>query len=263
MLRPYCQYIVCFWGVLCLALFGVVATGQAAQHVWTNSIGMKFVLIPSGSFMMGADKEMDEAAEADEMPSHHVTISRPFYIGMIEVTQKQWKSVMGNNPSTFKYGRSPVETVSWDDVQVFIRRLNALENTDRYRLPSEAEWEYAARAGRSTRHCLGNDQAALDLCAWYRDNASRGTHPVGMKRPNDWGLYDMYGNVWEWVQDRYEPYSEHPVTDPRGSASGDRRVNRGCSWRENAWYCRATPRIDSNPDFQSADLGFRLAVSFP
>jgi formylglycine-generating enzyme required for sulfatase activity len=255
------HYLLCFWLVVFLSLLGASSSGQDAQQGWTNSIGMQFVRIPSGSFMMGADRAFDRDAEAEESPRHQVTLTQPFYLGVHEVTQQQWQAVMHDNPSAYQFDLCPVERVSWNDAREFIRRLNAMEGTDRYRLPTEAEWEYAARAVAGAQLCLVTDAAALGQSAWYKENARLGPRPVGLKRPNAWGLYDMYGNVWEWVEDIYAPYSAAAVIDPQGSALDGRRVSRGCSWREKAWRCRATPRIDSNPDYHADDLGFRLAVS--
>src|SRR5262249_25718461 len=155
-----------------------------------NTIGMEFVLIPAGTFQMGNNDGYD-----DDKPVHTVRISRPFYLGKYEVTQAQWEAMMGNNPSHFKGdANSPVEQVHWDDVQKFIRRLNAKEGGARYRLPTEAEWEYAARAGTTTSWSFGDDASQLGRYAWCGGNAGWQTHPVGQLQPNAWGLYDMYGN---------------------------------------------------------------------
>jgi formylglycine-generating enzyme required for sulfatase activity len=172
---------------------------------------MEFVLIQAWTFQMGSNN-----GEPNEKPVHMVRISRPFYLGKYEVTQAQWEAVMGNNPSQFKGDpNSPVENVSWDDVQEFIKRLkrlNTRESGVKYRLPREAEWEYAAQAGTTTAYSFGNDPSQLGEYAWYGENANGETHPVGQKKPNPWGLYDMHGNVWEWVQDWYGvgPTYRHP-----------------------------------------------------
>ena len=165
-----------------------------------NSIGMEFVLIPSGSFVMGRDPLFEEDRD-DELPQHKVNISKPFYLGKYQVTQAQWVAVMEDNPSGFKGPANPVEQVSWNDAQEFIKRLNVKEGHNRYRLPTEAEWEYAARAGADTVYFFGNDENILPVYAWFIDNSRKTPHPVGKKRPNAWGLYDVHGNVWEWVQD--------------------------------------------------------------
>ena len=244
------------------ALCGVMAASAAPTAQFTNSIGMEFVLIPSGSFMMGSDPNFEEA-HRDESPSHKVIISQPFYLGKYEVTQAQWLAVMGSNPSKFKGRNNPVEMVSWHDTQEFIRRLNAQEGHERYRLPTEAEWEYAARAGTSTTYFFGDDKNALSRYAWYHENANEAPRPVGQKPPNAWGLYDVHGNVREWVQDWYGEtyYANSPDTDPKGPSSGKKRVDRGGSWGFNAVFCRSAFRGDVLPDARMGYLGFRLALS--
>ena len=186
-------------GVLLLVGFLITAGTLAAQTIpektLTNSMGMEFVLIPSGTFKMGSD-----TGDADERPVHQVTISKAFYMGKYEVTQGQWQAIMANNPSASPGDANrPVDQVAWNDVQTFLSKLNAMEGGQQYRLPTEAEWEYAARAGSTTIFSFGNDPKQLGEYAWYRGNAQRHPHPVGQKRPNAWGLYDMLGNVWEWV----------------------------------------------------------------
>ncbi len=187
-------------------------------------------------------------------------ISQPFYLGKYEVTQRQWKAVMGNNPSRFKGDDQPVNTVSWNDVQAFIRTLNAREGEGTYHLPTEAEWEYAARAGTMTAYSFGDDPEQLGKYAWYSSNSGRKTHPVGQLKPNAWGLYDMHGNVWEWVQDWYGEYAARMVSDPQGPASGASRVVRGC-WLGVARNCRAAIRYFLAPGDRGHFLGFRLARS--
>ena len=247
---------------LTFTLCSAMPAGAAPDTQYTNSIGMEFILIPSGSFMMGSDPNFGNN-HRDESPLHKVSISQPFYLGKYEVTQAQWVAVMGNNPSKFKGRNNPVETVSWHDTQEFITRLNAKEKHARYRLPTEAEWEYAARAGTSTTYFFGDDKNALSGYAWYHDNASDATRPVGQKQPNAWGLYDVYGNVREWVQDWYEEkyYANSPETDPQGPPSGKQRVDRGGSWGFNAMFCRSAFRGDVLPDSRMGYLGFRLALS--
>jgi formylglycine-generating enzyme required for sulfatase activity len=170
---------------------------------------------------------------------------------------------MGNNPSRFKGRNNPVEQVSWDDVQVFICRLNEREGHDRYRLPTEAEWEYAAKAGTTGVYSFGDDEDSLGRYAWYWDNSGNETHPVAQKQPNPWGLYDMHGNVWELVQDWYSDkyYSNSPSSDPRGPSSGSSRVLRGGCWISYAPSCRAAYRCINAPDPRSGSYGFRLALS--
>jgi formylglycine-generating enzyme required for sulfatase activity len=185
-----------------------------------NSIGMAFVWIPAGTFIMGSP-DSDPDARGNEKPAHRVTISKPFYIGKYPVTQAQWEAVMGENPSRFKGDLNrPVEQVSWDDVQAFIRKINERESTFPCRLPTEAEWEYACRAGTTARYSFGDDERQLGDYAWYDENAGGKTHPVGQRKPNAWGLYDMHGNVWEWMQDRYGDYPSGAVTDPAGPDPG-------------------------------------------
>lgn len=218
----------------------------------------KFALIPSGSFMMGSPAdEVDR--NTDEKPLR-VTISRSFYIQTTQVTQGQWKTVMGNMPFSFNDGGDdcPVENVSWIDTQAFIQKLNSHEKMDRYRLPTEAEWEYAARAGSNTAYCFGNDPGLLSEYAWYDKNSEGKTHPVGRMKPNAWGLYDMHGNVFEWVKDWYRDYPFSSVTDPEGPRSGSCGVNRGGSWGSAARHCRSANRDYNGPDDHYSVLGFRL-----
>ena len=252
------------WVVLSfIATGGVSSAAELKTH--TNSIGMEFVLIPAGSFMMGSDPNIEEGYD-NERPLHKVTIAEPFYLGKYEVTQGQWVTVMGSNPSKFEGRDNPVERVSWHDAQEFIRKLNAKEGHNRYRLPTEAEWEYAARAGTSSAYFFGDDKNALSGYAWYYgENPVQTTRPVGQKQPNAWGLYDVHGNVWEWAQDWYGEryYSESSETDPKGPASGEYRVIRGGSWDYTAGYCRSASRADYGPDDQSGGIGFRLALSQP
>ena len=220
---------------------------------------MQFALIPVGKFEMGSDM-----GEEKERPVHTVRISKPFYLGIHEVTQGQWETVMGHNPSRFKGDTSrPVETVSWEEVQKFIEKLNPMEGGTKYRLPTEAEWEYAARAGSTTAYSFGDDSSQLGKYAWFGDNAGNTTRPVGQLQPNAWGLYDMHGNVWEWVQDWYGGYAAEPVTDPQGPTSGSDRVVRGGSWSHGAGDCRSADRSRSAPGDRYVNLGFRLLRTAP
>lgn len=226
---------------------------------FTNSIDMEFVLIPAGEFEMGSPSgETDKGG--DEGPVHRVTIEKAFYMGRYEVTQKQWQEVMGSNPSSFKGDDLPVESVSWDDVQKFIRKLNEKEGTDKYRLPSEAEWEYTCRAGTTTRYSFGDSELKLGDYAWYYDNSGDKTHSVGLKLPNPWGLCDMHGNVWEWTQDTYHSDYDGAPTDGSvwASGSGAYRVNRGGSWLRGAWGCRSALRRFGHLSRPSRIIGFRL-----
>ncbi len=227
----------------------------------TNTIGMKFVLIQPGSFMMGSPSG-ERHRNRDEGPRHRVVISRPFYLQTTEVTQAQYRAIMRSNPSRFKgCDQCPVEQVSWNDAQEFIRRLNALDKTNKYRLPTEAEWEYACRAGSGTAYYFGNNFSRLGHYAWYGANSKNRTKPVAQKRPNAWGLYDMHGNVWEWCQDWYDKryYRRSPNRDPQGPANGCGRVLRGGSWffRFRSTL-RSARRYQFDPSLRSDNGGFRV-----
>jgi len=234
----------------------------------TNSIDMEFVLIPAGEFDMGSPSSEVGRFENEGLV-HHVTISEPFCMSKYEVTQKQWHEVMGSDPSYYVGDDLPVERISWLDVQEFIRKLNEREGSVKYRLPSEAEWEYAARAGTTTRYSFGDDESELADHAWYSENSEGRTHPVGQKKPNPWGLYDMHGNVWEWVQDEWHYGYEGAPTD--GSAwedgNGAFRVFHGGAWFNYARYCRSAYRDYRDPGIirfrdpgisRFRGLGFRL-----
>ena len=222
---------------------------------------MDFVRIEAGAFQMGSNSS--ESVE-DEKPVHPVRISRPFYVGTYEVTQGQWEAVMESNPSRFTGDAArPVENVAWDDVQAFIRQLNTKEGGTRYRLPTEAEWEYAARAGSTTAYSFGDNASQLGQYAWHDANAGGTTHPVGRLQPNAWGLYDMHGNVWEWVQGWHGAYANGSVTDPTGSQPGSLGVARGGGWHNGARFCRSAIRRDVAPGDRGASLGFRLVREVP
>lgn len=222
-------------------------------------VTMDFVLVPAGEFMMGSpDSDLDRFS--DEGPQRRVTISSPFYLGKCEVTQAQWRTVMGGNPSSFADGPNfPVEKVSWKDAQAFCKRLSELTGRS-VRLPTEAEWEYACRAGASTRYCFGNGEEELSDYAWFDRNSGTKTHPVGTKRPNACGLHDMHGNVWEWCQDWYGAYGSPARVDPIGPASGKGHVLRGGAWRFNAHSLRCAVRYVSAPDGGRSHVGFRAAL---
>ena len=215
---------------------------------------MEFVRIPAGSFLMGSPED-EESRNINER-QHEVRISRDFWIGKYEVTQEEWQAVMGTNPSRFMgCARCPVERVSWGDTQEFIKKLNERESPGghRYRLPTEAEWEYAARAGTTAAH-----YGELDSVAWYCDNSDKRTHPVGQKLANAWGLHDMLGNVWEWMDDWYSRYTGSEMTDPRGPATGTRRVVRGGSRHVYADRVRFAIRCSFLPGIRRGTIGFRL-----
>jgi formylglycine-generating enzyme required for sulfatase activity len=226
-----------------------------------NSIGMEFVLVSAGKFQMGSPKSEARRYD-DERPRHEVTIASPFYLGKYEVTQGEWAAVMGENPSHFKGDdRLPVETVSWDDCQEFIKRLNGRKDGYAYRLPSEAEWEHACRAGTT-----GEYAGELDEMAWYVKNSDSKTHPVGEKNANAWGLHDMHGNVWEWCQDGWHENYNGAPTDGREweSGSDNRRILRGGSWNLDANNCRSAYRNVGTPDLRNNGydyVGFRLVAA--
>lgn len=224
------------------------------SDTYTNSMGMEFVKIPSGEFNMGT-----YGSSGSEGPVHEVTINESFYLGKFEVTQEQWRDVMDSNPSEFEGEDLPVDSVSWNDAQNFIKRLNEMEGTDKYRLPSEAEWEYACRAGTTTIYYTGDDESELGDYAWY-DDVSGSTHPVGQKKPSPWGLYDMYGNVGEWVQDTYHTSYEGAPSDGSAWKDGDSsdrtRVVRGGDWY--SFDCRSASRGGCGFSERSNRIGFRV-----
>jgi formylglycine-generating enzyme required for sulfatase activity len=225
---------------------------------FTNSIGMEFVLIPAGTFTMGSP-DSDVEAQPNEKPAHRVTISQPFYLGRYPVTQAQWETVMENNPSHFSdQPNQPVERVSWKDMHAFLHKLNEREAGGDYRLPTEAQWEYACRAGTETPR-YHHDVTAI---AWYWENSNRQPQPVGQKLPNAWGLYDMLGNVREWCRDGRRTYTEDAVVDPIGlTGAGVERAIRGGSWNNTAEYVRAAERNWGSPDYRFDFRGFRCASS--
>lgn len=205
---------------------------------------------------MGGTPEQGSDAYSDEKPVHEVTLS-DYYIGKYEVQQSEWEAVMGNNPSSFKGADLPVEQVSWSDCHEFIRRLNALTGLS-FKLPTEAQWEYAARGGRLSKGYKYSGSNNLGEVGWYGSNSGNCTHRIGEKQPNELGLYDMSGNVWEWCEDLYGNYSSDSQRDPSGAASGFSRVTRGGSWFGDAGFCRVSNR-DSEPlGYRRNYLGFRL-----
>jgi formylglycine-generating enzyme required for sulfatase activity len=231
----------------------------------TNSIGMKLVLIPAGEFLMGSDKADDPDAFDNEQPRHRVRITRPFYLGVTEVTQGQYRAVTGQSPSHFKGSDDlPVESVSWNDAVAFCDKLNELERGSLggaiYRLPTEAEWEYACRGGTTTRYSFVDNVANLGDFAWYDGNSGETTHPVGQKRPNAFNLLDMHGNVLEWCQDGYKNvyYQESPAADPPGPFGLSGRVIRGGSGLSILHAARSAFRDRYTPGLRSHFLGFRL-----
>jgi formylglycine-generating enzyme required for sulfatase activity len=235
----------------------------AEAKTFTNSLGMKFVRIEPGEFLMGSPAN-EEGRYTDET-QHKVKITKPFMLGITPVTQKQWVTLMGNNPSYFKGDDLPVIEVSWDDAVAFCQKLSAKEGKT-YRLPTEAEWEYACRAGTTTQYHTGDGEKALDEAGWYDKNSGNTTHPVGQKKANAWGLYDMHGNVMEWCSDYYGPYPAGDAVDPTGPAQGDAnssRVLRGGSWSINPQLCRAACRDWGSPGLRYDNGGFRCLLDLP
>jgi len=214
-----------------------------------GGVTMKLALIPAGKFTMGEGSDQ-----------HEVTLSKPFYMGVMEVTQAQYQAIMGTNPSFFKGAMNPVETVSWDDATEFCKKLSE-KTRQAVRLPAEAEWEYACRAGTATAFSFGDADSALGDYAWYSANNGDTTHPVGQKKPNAWGLFDMHGNVWEWCADWFDKYPKGAATDPQGPASGTYRVLRGGGWFGDPGFCRSAFRVRSAPVNRDISDGFRVAVS--
>jgi formylglycine-generating enzyme required for sulfatase activity len=236
---------------------------QAGRTI-DNSIGVKLALIPAGEFQMGSP-DSDSKADSNEKPQHTVRITKPFYLGVTEVTQEQYERVMATNPSNFKGAQLPVEQVSWDEAVEFCRKLSSLPSERSagrvYRLPTEAEWEYACRAGSKTKWSFGDSESSLGDYAWYSSNSGSKTQAVGQKKPNAWGLYDMHGNVWEWCSDWAGNYASTTVSDPSGATAGSYRVLRGGSWLSDARGCRSAYRFRFTPVSRSDSLGFRLAFS--
>jgi formylglycine-generating enzyme required for sulfatase activity len=231
----------------------------APEPVFTDpAVGMEFVFVPPGVFMMG--DTFDEGSD-NEKPAHEVRVTG-FYLGKYPVTQGQWKQVTGNNPSKFQRGHNyPVEQVTWDDVQEFIRKLTELTSGKyQFRLPTEAEWEYAARSGGKAEIYSGGDNP--NLAAWYDENSGESTHPVGRKAPNGLGIFDMSGNVWEWCRDIYreDAYQRHTKENPVETEGGSDRVIRGGSWNVDAWSIRCSRRFGFSSDYRGSGLGFRLVT---
>ena len=246
---------------------GATPTPSSDNRTFTvGGVQFKMVFVEGGTFTMGATSEQGDDAYDDEKPTHSVTLSS-YSIGETEVTQALWQAVMGSNPSYFSGSQKPVEQVSWDDCQNFIIKLNALTG-ENFRLPTEAEWEYAARGGNKSRGYKYAGSNNIDNVAWYWDNipsqssgsAGYGTQVVATKSPNELGLYDMSGNVYEWCQDWYGSYSSGSQTNPTGQASGSGRVSRGGSWINGARSCRVSLRDDGGPTYRSIIIGLRLAL---
>ena len=239
---------------------------ERAGAQFVNDLGMAFVWIPAGTFLMGSPE--NEPQRHPNETQHLVTLTKGFYIQTTEVTQDQWKKIMGDNPSRFKECgvNCPVERVSWNEVQTFIHKLNQMDESRTYRLPTEAEWEYACRSGTNTpfssKRCLRSEEANFNGKApaptCPKGTYRRTTVPVASFPPNAWGLYDMEGNVWEWCEDWYGKYPSEPVTDPKGPSTGTDRVNRGGGWPSQARNCRAANRYWNYPEYWDNSVGFRL-----
>ena len=231
-------------------LKGLGEKTRLPREIRHRRTGMHFVLIEPGEFQMGSDH-----GSGDEKPVHTVRITRPFYLGKYEVTQEQYERIVGTNPSNFKGTANPVESVSWHDATAFCKALGG-------ELPTEAEWEYACRAGSTKRYGLVDEESELGNYAWHSGNSDRKAHPVGRKKPNAWGLYDMLGNVYEWCADWYgeDYYRQSPAEDPKGPADGNSRVLRGGSWTRAPSYCRAAPRDWSTPTYRYNGYGFRILL---
>ena len=228
-----------------------------------SGVKLDLVLIPAGKFLMGSP--LTEAKRDSDETQHEVTISQPFYMGKHLVTQEQYEKVTGLSPSKYKGAKNPVEKVNWDDAQIFCKKLSTTSGKE-VRLPTEAQWEYACRAGSTTAYCFGDSDETLDQYAWYSANSKSTTHAVGEKKPNAWGLYDMHGNLWEWCQDLYvdKYYSESPKVDPQGPAKGTgAHVLRGGSWYTSTWDCRSAYRYWGWPGWHEPYDGFRVVVPAP
>ncbi len=253
--------------LLCIILVVGLSSPAYCQQLKeiTNSIGMKMVLILPGTFKMGSPVE--EIGRNEDETQHLVTISNWYYLGAYEVTQEQFEKVMGSNPSRYKGAQKPVEKVTWDDAVSFCRKLSNLPEEiaagREYRLPTEAEWEYACRATSTTAYFFGDTEDELAEYAWFGLGREDMTHPVGKKKPNRWGLYDIYGNVFEWCQDWNEPYPTGAATDPQGPSEGAIRVFRGGCWYFRGIQCRSAFRLRLEPGPSSRNIGFRVAMSLP
>jgi formylglycine-generating enzyme required for sulfatase activity len=265
-------------------------SSSRADKSITNSIGMRLTLIPAGSFEMGSDKTVDKDASDAQMPRHTVKITKPFFLGIYEVTQEEYQNVMGTNPSSrsalssskdlvskLERRKHPVQKVSWLDAIAFCNALSVKERLkpfykidgstvtvpdwsgNGYRLPTEAEWEYACRAGKTTRYSFGDNEASLESFAWFVSNSKEHSHPVGEKLVNPFGLYDMHGNVWEWCWDWFGSYSGQTQSDPHGPEKGTSKVIRGGSWQNSSKQCLPAFRSGSTLKESDAFLGFRVA----
>ena len=269
MLHRYFIEPIMFGVFLFLVLMGL-SHGQSPKTI-TNSLGMKLMLIPRGTFTMGSP--IEEAGKKNDEKQHQVEISMDYYLGVTEVTQGQYEKVTGTNPSYFQKqlisendsSVYPVDSVSWEDAVGFCKKLSDLPKEREagriYRLPTEAEWEYACRAGSKTAYSFGESSITLGDYAWVLNNSNNQTHPVGKKKPNAWGLYDMHGNAWEWCNDWFSDYPNGALSDPSGPKEGSYRVIRGGGWSHDASLCRSAFRYGDHPSHRLLNFGFRVAIS--
>ena len=243
--------------------FTLTAFGQKSKTVILEPVIQRLidnmVLVEGGTFLMGGTIAQGDEPADYELPIHEVTVSS-FAIGKYEVTQEEWEVVMSKNPSRQLGAKHPVEQVSYNDCKRFIRKLNKLTGM-KFRLPTEAEWEFAAKGGRLSKNYKYAGSNDIEVVAWIQDEKHTGTHPVGLKQPNELGLYDMSGNVWEWCQDHWGYYLREVQKNPKGASSGTFYVFRGGSWVNEPWYCRVSTRNGNLPSIRSVNLGFRLALS--
>ena len=266
--KPWMWLAVIFVAIVavCLTIQDVSSDDISIDSIYTpevktfyaNGVSFEMVEVRGGTFCMGVTAEQDSDAYKDEKPVHRVTLSS-YYIGKTQVTQELWQAVMGSNPSIFNGDNLPVENVSWDDCQAFIRKLNALTGQN-FRLPTEAEWEFACRGGNNSRGYKYSGSNYIDNVAWYWDNSGKKTHSVATKSPNELGIYDMSGNVLEWCSDWYGDYSSGAQTNPKGPYDGSCRVTRGGCWGYFARDCRSSYRKGDNPDYNHLHIGLRLSL---
>ena len=252
--NPKDKLTACDWSL------GSKSTNEQNFTETTDNLNLEMIFVEGGTFTMGATPEQEPGKFDCSKPAHDITLDS-FYIGKYPVTQQQWEAIMGENPSQFKSKNKPVEMVSWDDIQPFLYKLNKRTGRN-YRLPTEAEWEYAARGGQNSRGYKYSGSDKLSDVGWFEGNSDE-TQPVGKKKPNELGIHDMSGNVWEWCQDWYEIdyYKSSPRYNPQGPSNGSKRVCRGGSWYFIAGNCRVSNRLGESPDYCSKKLGFRLVLA--
>ena len=236
-----------------------VAKNADVITITVGGVSINMVKVEAGSFIMGCTSEQGCDCDSDESPYHRVTITQDYYIGKFEVTQELWEAVMGTNPSSWKTYDRPVVKVSWKDAQEFCAELNRMTGRH-FRLPTEAEWEFAARGGKKATNAKYSGSSSIANVAWYTGNSDGQTHPVGKMRPNELGIYDMSGNVWEWCQDWCGNYSSASQTDPQGPYSGSYRALRGGGWNSRERNCRVSTRLKCDPEFRNDNMGFRLVL---